>query len=455
MTPVISILALLLGLCVGGGYALRVRSIAAAQHQQLAEAAAAAARRESTLQVELARAQSLTATGDQMLDAFRAVSADALATQSQQFLQLAETKYGTLQQSTDTVVSAHSQAVGDGLARLGERLTSLEKERSSSTVELRTMVAELSLATAATKAEAAKLAAAMSDNRVRGAWGEVQLRRALELAGLSRHVDFAEQSGVTDGAASGRPDVVVHLPNGHDVVIDSKVPLDRYLQAVDANDPAAEHELQVEHANAVARHAKDLAGRNYARLLESSIDLVLMFLPGESFLAAALDADPTLFESAAAKGVYLVTPSSLVPLLRGIALGWRERQAEQAAVEIHQLGIELHDRIGLFADHYTKVGTQLERTVAAYNTSMGSFETRLATTARKLSERGAASSRESGQPAEIETRPRELRTLTSLPPEGTPSAPPLPDGAPAAPRPPDRAPEAPVELSAAADELGT
>ena len=252
MTPVISILALLVGLCIGGGYALRVRSLAAAQHQQFAEAAAAAAQRESTLQVELARAQSLAATGDQMLAAFRAVSADALATQSQQFLQLAETKYGTLQQSTDTVVSAHSQAVGDGLARLGERLTSLEKERSSSTVELRTMVAELSLATAATKAEAAKLAAAMSDNRVRGAWGEVQLRRALELAGLSRHVDFAEQSGVTDGAASGRPDVVVHLPNGHDVVIDSKVPLDRYLQAVDATDPAAEHELQVEHAKAVA-----------------------------------------------------------------------------------------------------------------------------------------------------------------------------------------------------------
>ena len=150
-----------------------------------------------------------------------------------------------------------------------------------------------------------------------------------------------------------------------------------------------------------------------------------------------------------------MTPSSLVPLLRGIALGWRERQAEQAAAEIHQLGIELHDRIGLFADHYAKVGTQLDRTVAAYNASMGSFETRLASTARKLSERGAASSRESGQPAEIETRPRELRTLTSLPPEGTPSAPPLPDGAPAAPRPPDPAPEAPVELSAAADELGT
>ncbi len=267
----------------------------------------------------------------------------------------------------------------------------------------------------------------MSDNRVRGAWGEVQLRRALELAGLSRHVDFAEQSGITDGAASGRPDVVVHLPNGHDVVIDSKVPLDRYLQAVDATDPAAEHELQVEHAKAVARHAKDLAGRNYATLLESSIDLVLMFLPGESFLAAALDADPTLFESAAAKGVYLVTPSSLVPLLRGIALGWRERQAEQAAAEIHQLGIELHDRIGLFAEHYTKVGKQLDRTVAAYNTSMGSFETRLADGAQAVRARRSIVPG-SGQPAEIETRPascgrsrrcRPTATRPSLPPRAT------------------------------------
>ena len=415
MTPVMMILSLLVGLCIGGGYALRVRAASAAQHEQLHRALADATRSEAELRVELARAQSSLATDQQMLDSFRAVSADALAAQSQQLLQLAETRYGALQQNTDTVLSTHSQVVGDGLAQLAERLATLERERNSSSVELRTMVGELTRATQATRTEAARLASAMSDNRVRGAWGEVQLRRALELAGLVRHMDFAEQGGVTDGEAAGRPDVVVHLPNGHDVVIDSKVPLDRYLEAVDASDPAAERALQVEHARSVAGHAKALAGRDYATMLDASIDLVLMFLPGESFLSAAMDADPTLFESCAARGVYLVTPSSLVPLLRGIALGWRERQAEQASAEIHQLGMELHERISVFAEHYSKVGTQLDRTVRAFNTSMGSFETRLVSTARKLSERGAGSSRELSPPTQIESRPRQLHTLSTTP----------------------------------------
>ena len=329
-----------------------------------------------------------------MLDAFRAVSADALASQSQQLVQLAEAKYGTLQRSTDTVLHSHSRTVGDGLRQLAERLTALEQERTNATVELRTMVTELAQVTAATKDEAAKLASAMSDNRVRGAWGEVQLRRALKLGGLTRHVDFVEQSGIANAAGSGRPDVVVRLANGHNVVIDSKVPLDRYLEAVAATDPTLERALQVEHAKTVAGHAKALAGRDYAGMLEGSIDLVLMFLPGEPFLSAAFDADPSLFERSAAMGVYLVTPSSLVPLLRGISLGWREHRAEQAAAEIHRLGTELHERIALFAEHHAKVGKQLAGTVEAYNRSVGSLETRVLSTARKLADHGASSTRE-------------------------------------------------------------
>lgn len=414
---------LVAGLVVASRLISQSRLALDAERRAGADAAAQAVQRETQLQVELARAQSSAGTGAQQLDAFKAASNEALAWQSQQFVRLAEAKYGTLQAHSDTVLTSHSQQMDAGLKSLAERLALLEQERSRSTVELKTMVEELSRATAATREEASRLASAMSDNRVRGAWGEVQLRRALELAGLGRHVDFVEQEGVTDGSASGRPDVVVKLPNDRCVVIDSKVPLSRYLEAVNTSDPVAERALQLEHAKAVTGHVKALAGRDYANLRSGSIDLVLMFLPGEPFLSAALDADPTLFESAAAKGVYLVTPSSLIPLLRGIALGWRERQSEQAAAEIHQLGVELHERIAVFAEHYAKVGAQLGRTVDAFNSSVGSLESRVLSTARRLSERGAGSTRVLPDTPQIESTSRMLKTLGV----GAPSSPVAPN----------------------------
>ncbi|MGB3410960.1 MAG: DNA recombination protein RmuC [Microthrixaceae bacterium] len=416
MTAEMLLIGLLLaGLAAGIVIASRVisqsRLALDAERRAGVEAAARAVQRETQLQVELARAQTSAGTDAQQLDAFKAASNEALAWQSQQFVQLAEAKYGTLQAHSDTVLTSHSQHVDAGLKSLAERLALLEQERTKSTVELKTMVDELSRVTTATKDEASKLASAMSDNRVRGAWGEVQLRRALELAGLDRHVDFVEQEGVTDGSSSGRPDVVVKLPNDRCVVIDSKVPLNRYMEAVNNSDPAAERALQIEHAKAVTSHVKALAGRDYANLRSGSIDLVLMFLPGEPFLSAALDADPTLFESAAAKGVYLVTPSSLIPLLRGIALGWRERQSEQAAAEIHQLGVELHERIAGFAERYAKVGALLGRTVDAFNISVGSLDSRVLSTARKLSEHGAGSTRALPETPQVESTSRKLKTL--------------------------------------------
>lgn len=398
---------------VGGWAALRARSAQEASERRLREEQAVAVRREAELRVELERARAAAGDEDRMVDAFRSLSAQVLATQGEQLVQLAEARYGALQERTDAVLSGHGQAVNHNLQQLADRLASLERERLTATVELRTLVQDLSRATTATREETAKLASAMRDNRVRGAWGEVQLRRALELAGLSRNIDFVEQRGVSDADGAGRPDVVVPLANGRCVVIDAKVPLDHYLRAADADDPAEERDLQVRHARAVGEHVKSLAARDYVAKVDGSVDLVLMFLPGEPFLAAALDADPTLFESAAAKGVHLVTPSSLVPVLRGIALGWREHQAEQAAAEIHALGVELHERIALFAEHFAKVGSTLDRTVEAYNRSVGSLDTRLLSTARKLSERGARSNKEVPAVEHVETTARRLRVLTT------------------------------------------
>ena len=415
-------LAVLVGLVLGsaGGLWLAAQARAA-----LAAAAREAARREefhsdrfarqvereALLREHLARTEASAATDEQMLDAFRSLSHEALASQSAQLVQLAEAKYGALHQTTDAVLAGHSKSVDEGLRTLADRLARLERERSDATSALRALVGELSTAHRATQAETSKLAAAMRDNRVRGAWGEVQLRRVLEMAGLDRHADFIEQRGVADAESRSRPDVVVPLPNGRCVVIDAKVPLDRYLDAANAGDPAIERRLQGEHAKAVAGHVNALAQRDYASKVTGSVDMVLLFLPGEPFLAAALDADPALFESAAAKGIHLVTPSSLVPLLRGIALGWREHQAEQAAAEIQQLGIELHERIAVFAEHYAAVGAQLDRTVSVFNRSVGSLDSRVVSTARKLSDHGAGSSRVVPEVVEIPTVTRPIRML--------------------------------------------
>lgn len=419
-----NLVLLLIGLVLGssGGLWLAIQARAsladaahtasereAYHHERFARLTERQAEREVALRERLARAEAASMSGDRMLDSFRSVSQEALAAQSAQLVQLAEAKYGALSQSTDVVLAGHGKAVEDGLHALGLRLSQLERERVESTSAMRAVVDELTAANRATQAEAAKLAAALRDNRVRGAWGEVQLRRVLELAGLGRHADFVEQQSF-DGSRA-RPDVVVPLANGRCVVIDAKAPLDRFLEAVNCVDPAEQKRLMAEHAKAVAGHVNALAQRDYIAKVPGAVDMVLMFLPGDPYLAAALDADPTLFESSAAKGVHLVTPSSLVPVLRGIAVGWREHRAEQAAAEIQQLGIELHERIAVFAEHFATVGSHLDRTVAAFNRSVGSLDARVVSTARKLSEHGAGSSRDVADAVEVATVSRPIRML--------------------------------------------
>ena len=395
--------ALLVGALIGLLIGLIVGLVVAARLVGRARAAELSAReREASLREQVAGLQAAAGTDRQMLDAFRSVSQEALAEQSANLVTVADAKYGQLHQLTDTVLGGHSRTIVNGLAVLGERLAALERERSESSTALRTVVGELAIANEATRVEAAKLASALRDNRVRGVWGEVQLRRALELAGLERRADFIEQRGVSDGDQRGRPDVVVPLANGRVVVIDSKVPLDRFLEAANAEDPAVERQLLAEHAKAVAGHVAALASRDYASMVDGSIDLVLMFLPGEPFLSAALDADPGLFEAAATRGVYLVTPTSLVPVLRGIAAGWREHRAEQSAAEIHQLGSELYERIAVFAGHHATVGAQLTKTIKAFNESVASLDSRVVSTARKLADRGAATQRELVEAAPVD-----------------------------------------------------
>lgn len=376
-----------------------------------------AAEQTALLRERLAAAEAAAFTDEQLLDAYRSVAGTTLAEQSEQLLQLAAARYQTL----ETTALGHWQTQGAQvvaqLEQQAARLRELESQRRSESAVLRSAVADLRQANEEVRSETRHLAGALRDNAVRGAWGEVQLRRVLEQAGMDRHADFVEQSGRGSGShdpqeRGGRPDVVVHLPHGRSVVIDAKVPLDRYLDAANCEDGDRRSDLEAAHAKAVAGHVLALSRRNYDALVPGALDLVVMFLPGDAFLAAAVAAQPALVEESWSRGIVLASPSTLLGFLRGVALGWREQRIAEQAEEIARTGRELHERLSVFVGHLDKVGASLGRAVSAYNGAVGSLEARVVPQARRFDDLGAGSSRTVEPPPLIDDRPRTLSTTT-------------------------------------------
>ncbi len=397
MDPVPILIAALAGLAVGAAASALVVHLRWARR---------AAEEGAGLRARVAAAEAAVRTDDQLLDAYRAVAGGALQEQSQQLLQLAATRYQTL----ETTALSHWQAQGDQVAQRLEqyaaRLQELEAQRRSESAVLATAVGDLRRSNEDVRAEASRLSSALQDNTVRGAWGEVQLRRVLEQAGMANHVDFVEQRSVSDADGAGRPDVVVSLPDERAVVIDAKAPLDRYLAAANCEDDERRDSLLAEHAKAVAGHVTALARRRYDRLVPGSVDLVVMFVPGDAFLTAALRARPGLLEEAYAQRVVLASPSTLLGFLRGVALGWRERQVADQAETIAALGRELHERLGVFAEHLGRVGGALGRAVGSYNEAVGSFDRRVMVSARRFEDLGVASPRPVPAVDQVEEVPR-------------------------------------------------
>lgn len=357
------------------------------------------------LRADLAAARAAVATDDSVLATFRSASGQTMAEQSRQLLTLAESRYQTLEQSSELRWKAQGDAVVARLEEYAGRLAALEQQRHTETAVLQSAVGDLRRAHDELRDEARGLAGALRDRSVRGTWGEVQLQRVLELAGMNAHVDYAQQQTHSAGGESRRPDVVVSLPNGRSVVIDSKAPLDAYLGAASSSDDRQRGPAMKAHADAVVAHVNELAKRNYERVVPGSVDFVVMFVPGDAFLSAAMDAQPGLFEFAASRDVLIATPSTLLAFLRGVASGWRERQVADEAAAIAGLGRELHERIIKFAVHFASVGQALGRAVGAYNDAVGSMERRLLVTARRMEDLG------SGSPDTIP----EVRALDELP----------------------------------------
>jgi DNA recombination protein RmuC len=284
----------------------------------------------------------------------------------------------------DPVVSAEAEraVLRESLERMHDHLRDLEHHRASWQGQLAQQVTEMRLATDGLSRETRSLSSALRKPQVRGRWGELHLRRTVELAGLVDRCDFAEQTRLDDGAL--RPDLVVHLAGRRHVVVDAKVPLDAFLDAAAADDDALrEHHLD-RHARQLRTHVDQLASKAYWKALPESTEFVVLFVPAEACLAAALEARRDLIEHAAARNVVLASPTTLIALLRTVAQGWSHAALTEEAAEIHARGRELYDRLGTLAGHLDQVGRSLNTAVGHYNSAVGSLESRVLVAARRF-----------------------------------------------------------------------
>lgn len=340
----------------------------------------------------------VTETKDSLAHAFKALSADALDASNQRFLELAHatlekyqaTAQGDLamrQQAVDSLV----QPIAASLAKVEGSLGELEKSRESAYAALNEQLRGL-VETHLPKLhhETASLVKALRQPTVRGRWGELQLKRVVELAGMLEHCDFVEQpSGDVEGGRL-RPDLIVKLPGGRQVIVDAKAPITAYLEAAEAADDAARAAHLTRHAELVRGHFTALGRKAYWDAFEQAPDFVIMFLPGEMLYSAALQTDATLLEAAANERVLIATPTSLIGMLRTIAVGFREEALARNAEEVAALGRQLYERLASLASHWSDVGEKLEKAVGSYNKSVGALETRVLVSARRFADLKAA-----------------------------------------------------------------
>jgi len=304
--------------------------------------------------------------------------------------------------------------VMQGLDRLSDQLHDLEHARATWQGQLREQVLDMRHSTDTLRRETQTLSTALRRPQVRGRWGELHLRRAVELAGLVEHCDFHEQVHLRSGEGVQRPDLVVRLAGGRSVVVDAKVPLDAFLDATAADDPEQREAALSRHARQLRSHVDLLGSKRYWRSLPETPEFVVLFLPAESFLSAGLDADGSLIEYAADRGVVLASPTTLIALLRTVAHGWRHESLADRAREIHHLGRDLHERLGTMNGHLAKLGRSLDGAVGAYNQAVGSWESRVLVAARRFEDLDATDDALDG-PAPVESSVRTLGSVHPLP----------------------------------------
>ncbi len=438
-------IALLVGLLVGGGlvavvFGARFKEAQARLSSLEAELASLRAResalavRCATLQTELEKDQALfaerqatlEAARDSFADAFKVISADALAKNNQSFLEVAratlEAQQAAAQAAAKTDLDKRQQAIGElvapvktSLEKFELQIQGIEKSRIDAYATLTEQVRAMADAQGVLRLETGNLVKALRAPQTRGRWGEMQLKRVVEMAGMLDHCDFFEQESTNTEEGRLRPDMVVKLPGGKNIVVDAKAPLAAYLEALEATDEEEKKRKLADHARQVRDHLRKLGQKAYWEQFQPSPDFVVLFLPGEMFYSAALEADPSLIEAGVDARVILATPTTLIALLRAVAYGWTQQALTENAERIRQLGRELYERIATVTEHWSRVGKNLGEAVGAYNKSVASMETRVLVSARKFRELKVASEdKEIGDLNPVEALPREVQAQELL-----------------------------------------
>src|SRR5579863_4930996 len=378
------------------------------------ESALESERKTSNEKIELLAKTSERAAED-LQNAFKALAADALNSNSSSFLRLAEEKLKRFQSEAQGDLEIRQKAMADLVAPVREsptkvdaQIQQMEKERMDAYGGLRQQVESLITTQKELQSETGNLVRALRTPNVRGRWGEIQLRRVVEIAGMLSYCDFAEQETITGESGRLRPDLVVKLPGGKRVVVDAKTPLQAFLDAFETTDEEARRVCLANHARQVRDHINTLAGKKYWEQFESTPEFVVMFLPGETFFSAALEQDTGLIEHGVLNRVIPASPTTLIALLKAINYGWSQEKLARNAQEISALGKELHDRLRNLTGHITAVGANLDRAVEAYNQAVGSLENRVLVSARKFSELGASVAEDIPELEPIETTARAL-----------------------------------------------
>lgn len=348
-------------------------------------------------------------------DAFSALSSEALKHNNEAFLQLARTSLGEFQRTATLDLDGRQKAIEtivqplrESLTRVDAKLQEVEQGRATTQAQLSEQIRSLTQAQQVLHSETNRLSRALRSPNVRGQWGELQLRRVLESAGMVQGHHYEIKESVLGEEGRLTPDVIVKLPGGKNVVVDAKVPLVAYLDAAECDDDVARDAKLREHARQVKEHVTRLASKSYWSHFQPAPDIVVMFVPGEALLTAALQHDLGLLEFSMSRGVMLASPLTLIALLRAIAYGWQQETVAKNAQEISELGRHLYDRIAKLAEHFENVGRSLAKSVEAYNSAVGTLESRVLVTARRLKDKGVTTADDFPEPETIDHTPRPL-----------------------------------------------